>query len=75
MSALAAADICPIATPDKIQFVENLPRTRSGKIMRRILRKIALTRLAEILVFHFPGVVQGVERRVADEIPERRLSG
>jgi acetyl-CoA synthetase len=35
------ADISPIATPDKIQFVEGLPKTRSGKIMRRILRKIA----------------------------------
>ncbi|WBL24499.1 acetate--CoA ligase [Zunongwangia sp. HGR-M22] len=31
----------PIAKPDKIQFVEGLPKTRSGKIMRRILRKIA----------------------------------
>ncbi len=35
------AEIGPIATPDKIQFVEGLPKTRSGKIMRRILRKIA----------------------------------
>lgn len=33
--------IGPIAKPDKIQFVEGLPKTRSGKIMRRILRKIA----------------------------------
>jgi len=33
--------IGPIAKPDKIQFVEALPKTRSGKIMRRILRKIA----------------------------------
>jgi len=31
----------PIATPDKIQFAPGLPKTRSGKIMRRILRKIA----------------------------------
>lgn len=31
----------PIAKPEKIQFVEGLPKTRSGKIMRRILRKIA----------------------------------
>jgi len=30
-----------IAKPDKIQFVNGLPKTRSGKIMRRILRKIA----------------------------------
>jgi acetyl-CoA synthetase len=33
--------ISPIATPDKIQFTPVLPKTRSGKIMRRILRKIA----------------------------------
>ena len=33
--------IGPIATPDKIQFTQGLPKTRSGKIMRRILRKIA----------------------------------
>ena len=34
-------EIGPIATPDKIQFTDTLPKTRSGKIMRRILRKIA----------------------------------
>jgi len=34
-------EISPIATPDKIQFADALPKTRSGKIMRRILRKIA----------------------------------
>jgi acetyl-CoA synthetase len=34
-------EIGPIATPDKIQFTDALPKTRSGKIMRRILRKIA----------------------------------
>ncbi len=33
--------ISPIATPDKLQFAKGLPKTRSGKIMRRILRKIA----------------------------------
>ena len=33
-------EISPIATPDKIQFSDALPKTRSGKIMRRILRKI-----------------------------------
>ncbi|MFS2175983.1 acetate--CoA ligase [Rhizobium pisi] len=35
------AEIGPIAAPDKIQFAPGLPKTRSGKIMRRILRKIA----------------------------------
>jgi acetyl-CoA synthetase len=34
-------EISPIATPDVIQFTDALPKTRSGKIMRRILRKIA----------------------------------
>jgi acetyl-CoA synthetase len=34
-------EIGPIASPDLIQFAPNLPKTRSGKIMRRILRKIA----------------------------------
>ena len=34
-------EIGPIASPDVIQFAPNLPKTRSGKIMRRILRKIA----------------------------------
>lgn len=35
------AEIGRIAKPDKIQFVSGLPKTRSGKIMRRILRKVA----------------------------------
>ena len=34
-------EIGPIATPDALQFAPGLPKTRSGKIMRRILRKIA----------------------------------
>ncbi len=39
--AWVRAEIGPIATPDVIQFTPALPKTRSGKIMRRILRKIA----------------------------------
>ena len=38
---LISSNIGPIAKADKIQFVEGLPKTRSGKIMRRILRKVA----------------------------------
>jgi len=34
-------DIGPIATPEKIIWAKDLPKTRSGKIMRRLLRKIA----------------------------------
>jgi len=40
--------IGPIATPDKMQFAPGLPKTRSGKIMRRILRKIAHGQLEEL---------------------------
>ena len=40
--------IGPIATPDKLQFADALPKTRSGKIMRRILRKIAEGRIEEL---------------------------
>jgi acetyl-CoA synthetase len=39
--AMVRKEIGPIATPDAIQFSEGLPKTRSGKIMRRILRKLA----------------------------------
>jgi acetyl-CoA synthetase len=38
---LVRKEIGPIASPDYIQFAPALPKTRSGKIMRRILRKIA----------------------------------
>ncbi len=38
---LVSKTVGPIARPEKIQFVRSLPKTRSGKIMRRILRKIA----------------------------------
>lgn len=41
-------EIGPIATPDKIQFTDSLPKTRSGKIMRRILKKIAANDTSEM---------------------------
>jgi len=41
-------EIGPIATPDKIQFADGLPKTRSGKIMRRILVKIAAGNVSEL---------------------------
>jgi acetyl-CoA synthetase len=40
--------IGPIASPDKLQFAPGLPKTRSGKIMRRILRKIAHNQVDEL---------------------------
>lgn len=52
--------IGPIAKPDKIQFVTGLPKTRSGKIMRRILRKIAegdTTNLGDTTTLLDPGIV------------------
>ncbi|WP_317930310.1 acetate--CoA ligase [Halioxenophilus sp. WMMB6] len=54
-------DIGPIATPDIIQWAPQLPKTRSGKIMRRILRKIATDEyenLGDISTLMDPGVVQ-----------------
>jgi len=62
--------IGPIAKPDKIQFVSGLPKTRSGKIMRRILRKIAegeLENLGDTTTLLDPLVV--------DEIKVGRISG
>ena len=53
--------IGPIAKPDKIQFVSGLPKTRSGKIMRRILRKIAageITELGDTSTLADPSVVE-----------------
>ena len=41
-------EIGPIASPDVIQFAPGLPKTRSGKIMRRILRKIAENELGSL---------------------------
>jgi acetyl-CoA synthetase len=60
-------DIGPIATPDLIQFAPGLPKTRSGKIMRRILRKIAeddFTNLGDTSTLADPAVVDDlVENR------------
>ena len=54
-------EIGPIATPDLIQWAPSLPKTRSGKIMRRILRKIAANehdQLGDISTLADPGVVK-----------------
>ena len=58
---LVAREIGPIAKPDVIQFAADLPKTRSGKIMRRILRKIAagqLEDLGDTSTLADPGVVE-----------------
>jgi acetyl-CoA synthetase len=54
-------EIGPIAVPEAIQFAHGLPKTRSGKIMRRILRKIAegdVTNLGDITTLADPHVVE-----------------
>lgn len=56
--------IGPIAKPDKIQFVSGLPKTRSGKIMRRILRKVAegdTSNLGDTTTLLDPGVVEEIK--------------
>jgi len=55
--------IGPHATPDKIQFTVSLPKTRSGKIMRRILRKIAegdVSNLGDISTLADPSIVESL---------------
>jgi acetyl-CoA synthetase len=62
-------EIGPIATPDVIQWAPGLPKTRSGKIMRRILRKIAaneMDSLGDTSTLADPGVVEDLKaNRVA----------
>ncbi len=56
-------EIGPIAKPDKIQIVPGLPKTRSGKIMRRILRKVAsneLSNLGDVSTLLNPEIVEKV---------------
>ncbi len=60
-------NIWSIAKPDKIQIVSALPKTRSGKIMRRILRKIAegdLNNLWDISTLLNPEIVEEIKREV-----------
>jgi len=55
--------IGPIAKPDKIQFVTGLPKTRSGKIMRRILRKVSegeFQNIGDTTTLLDPGVVDEI---------------
>ncbi|MGC2140783.1 MAG: hypothetical protein WA620_04280, partial [Methylovirgula sp.] len=58
-------EIGPIATPDIVHFTPGLPKTRSGKIMRRILRKIAESEfqaLGDISTLADPSVVEDLIR-------------
>ncbi|MCU0357160.1 MAG: acetate--CoA ligase [Cyclobacteriaceae bacterium] len=61
---MVAKIIGPIAKPDKIQFVSGLPKTRSGKIMRRILRKVAegdTGNLGDVTTLLDPAVVDEIK--------------
>lgn len=61
--AVVTKEIGPIAKPDKIQIVSGLPKTRSGKIMRRILRKVAssdTSNLGDISTLLNPEIVEEV---------------
>ncbi|MDP2619436.1 MAG: acetate--CoA ligase [Hyphomicrobiales bacterium] len=63
LRAWVRKDIGPIATPDLVQFAPGLPKTRSGKIMRRILRKIAeddATHLGDTSTLADPAVVDNL---------------
>ena len=60
-----AKEVGPIAKADKIQFVNGLPKTRSGKIMRRILRKIAegnTENIGDTSTLLDPSVVEDIKR-------------
>ena len=62
---LVRKEIGPIANPDKIQWAPGLPKTRSGKIMRRILRKIAaneLENLGDTTTLADPSVVEELKK-------------
>ena len=65
--SLVSDTIGPIAKPDKIQFVSGLPKTRSGKIMRRILRKIASgdnDNLGDVSTLLDPSIVAQIQEGV-----------
>jgi acetyl-CoA synthetase len=60
---LVRTQIGPIATPDVIQWADGLPKTRSGKIMRRILKKIAagqVNDLGDTTTLADPSVVENL---------------
>ena len=64
INQLISDQIGPIAKLDKIQFVSGLPKTRSGKIMRRILRKIAVgeSDFGDITTLINPEIVEEIKK-------------
>jgi acetyl-CoA synthetase len=74
LTAHVRKEISPIATPDFIQWASRLPKTRSGKIMRRILRKIVAgesDQLGDTSTLADPTVVDDLIKGHADEIARR----
>ncbi len=69
INALISSTIGPIAKPEKIQIVPGLPKTRSGKIMRRILRKIACGEKS-----NFGDISTLLNPEIVDEIVENLLN-
>lgn len=66
LRALVSKTIGPIAKPDRVQVVSGLPKTRSGKIMRRILRKLAAgeyDQLGDVSTLLNPEVVEEIKRQ------------
>ena len=68
INGLISKNIGPIAKCDKIQFVSGLPKTRSGKIMRRILRKVAANQLNDL-----GDISTLLNPEVVEEVIENRL--
>ena len=61
----------PIARPKAVAFTDELPKTRSGKIMRRLLRDVAEGRaLGDTTTLADPGVVEEIKRRAAESPTE-----
>ena len=68
LKQFVSKEISPIAKPDVIQFAPGLPKTRSGKIMRRILRKIAegdTSNLGDTTTLADPSVVADLVKNAA----------
>jgi len=65
IKALISNTIGPIAKPDRVLIVNGLPKTRSGKIMRRILRKLAsneMGQLGDVSTLLNPEIVDEIKR-------------
>jgi acetyl-CoA synthetase len=66
LKAWVAKEIGPIAKPDEIRFGDNLPKTRSGKIMRRLLRSLAKNEpiTSDISTLENPAILEQLKEAV-----------